>query len=312
MVRFIFNRFLQLILILFLASILIFFMVRISGIDPVAAIVGGGQTSKEVIDNIRAKFHLNESVESQYLIWIGNAIRGDFGVSYKFQQAVTSMILDRLPVTLGLSLATSIITIAIAIPAGVISAVKMNTRLDLFISILVLVLFSSPVFLTSIIMILVISNVAPDFSFTGSFNGFDEYLRRLLFPVMALSFYSIALMLRVTRSSLIEQIQSHYVLTATAKGLPARLVIFKHALKNAIIPVITVGGIQIGALVVGTVLVESVFSLPGVGSLLIESIKSGDYPIVQAITLLLVVVFLVVSLVVDVSCALIDPRIKLQ
>lgn len=312
MLKYIMKRLVQLIPILLLVSIIIFCMVRLSGIDPVVALIGDGQTSPQVIQNISEKYNLNKPLPIQYILWVGKVLRGDFGVSYKFQQSVTSLIQDRLPVTLGLALLSSIIAVIIAIPAGVISAVKKNTWVDRILSVVTLILFSSPVFLTSIVMILIISKVSPEFSFTGTFSNLKEYFQRIIFPVIALAFHMIALMLRVTRSSMIEQMQSNYILTVVAKGLPSRMVIFKHALKNAIIPVITVAGIQIGSLIVGTVLVENVFSLPGIGSLLIDSIKSSDYPIVQGITLLLVTTFLLISLLVDVFYVLIDPRIRLR
>jgi peptide/nickel transport system permease protein len=306
------KRLLLLIPILFLVSITIFVMVRLSQVDPVAVILGGKQTTPEVIRNIQGKYNLNQPPVIQYGLWISGVFKGDFGVSYKYQQSVTSLIQNRLPITLGLVLISAIIALAVAIPVGVISAIKKNTWVDRTLSIISLVLVSCPVFLTSILMILVISKVSPGFSFTGTFDNFSEFLERMILPAIALAFSMIALVSRITRSSMIKQLQSNYTMTAVAKGLPTEMIIFKHTLKNAIIPVITVTSVQIGAMIVGAVLVENVFSLPGIGSLLVDSIKSSDYPIVQGVTLLLVTVFLLINLVVDIVYAVIDPRIRLK
>jgi peptide/nickel transport system permease protein len=310
--KYVAKRLLLLIPILFLVSITIFGMIRLSQVDPVAVILGGKQTTPEVIQNIRGKYNLNQPPVVQYGLWITGIFRGDFGVSYKYQQSVTSLIQARMPITLGLVLISSLIALAVAIPVGVASAIRKNTWVDRTLSIITLVLVSSPVFLTGILMILVVSAVFPQFAFTGSFDGFGEFLERMILPAIALAFTMIALVSRITRSSMIKQLQSDYTLTAVAKGLPGKMVIFKHALKNAVIPVITVTSIQIGAMIVGAVLVENVFSLPGIGSLLVDSIKSSDYPIVQGVTLLLVTVFLLINLAVDVLYAMIDPRIRLQ
>jgi len=312
MLKYTAKRLLLLIPILCLVSIIIFIMVRISQVDPIAVILGGKQTTPAVIQSIREKYSLDKPPIMQYFIWISGIFKGDFGLSFKFQQSVSSLIQDRLPVTLGLVMLSSLIAVLIAIPVGVVSAIKKNTWVDRSLSVASLILVSCPVFLTGILMILGLAQFFPDFSFTGSFDGFEEYFQRLILPAIALSFTMIALVSRVTRSSMIKQLQSNYAMTAVAKGLPLRMVIFKHAFRNALIPVITVASVQFGAMIVGAVLVESVFSLPGVGSLLIDSIKSSDYPIVQGLTLLLVTVFLVINLLVDIIYAVVDPRIRLK
>jgi len=312
MLKYTAKRLLLLIPILCLVSVIIFIMVRISQVDPIAVILGGKQTTPAVIQSIREKYSLDKPPIMQYFIWISGIFKGDFGLSFKFQQSVSSLIQDRLPVTLGLVMLSSLIAVLIAIPVGVVSAIKKNTWVDRSLSVASLILVSCPVFLTGILMILGLAQFFPDFSFTGSFDGFEEYFQRLILPAIALSFTMIALVSRVTRSSMIKQLQSNYAMTAVAKGLPLRMVIFKHAFRNALIPVITVASVQFGAMIVGAVLVESVFSLPGVGSLLIDSIKSSDYPIVQGLTLLLVTVFLVINLLVDIIYAVVDPRIRLK
>lgn len=310
--RYTVKRILQLIPILIIVSVIVFFMIRLSQVDPVAVILGGKQTTPDVVANVREKFGLNQPVVVQYLLWIKNMFVGNFGESYKFQQSVTSLLSDRIPVTLGLVFSGSLIALIVAIPIGILSAIKKNTWVDRSLSIISLILVSCPVFMTSILIILFLTNAFPDVSFTGAFDGFEEYAQRLIFPSIAMAFSMIALVSRITRSSMIKQFSSNYILTAKAKGLPNRMVIFKHAFKNAMIPVITVTSVQVGSMIVGAVLAENVFSLPGVGSLLIDSIKASDYPVVQDVILLLVLVFLILNLIVDVVYALIDPRIRLK
>lgn len=312
MLKYIGKRLLQFIFILIIVSVIIFGMVRLSKINPISVIIGDKQSTPEIIAQVKEKYNFNKPLPEQYLIWISGLLRGNLGNDYKNQQPVLSLITSRLPVTAGLVIFSSIISLAVAIPIGVISAVKKNTWIDKLLSIVTLVLVSSPGFLTSIIMVLIVSNVSPGFAFTGTFSTFGEYMQRMILPSLALAFGMIALISRITRSSMIQQHQSNYALTAYAKGLPSNMVIYKHCLKNAIIPVITIFGIQIGSLISGTVLVEDVFSLPGIGSLLINGINEGNFPVVQDITMMLVAVFLLISLSVDIIYAAVDPRIRLK
>lgn len=308
--KFLFKRVIQFCMVLFFASIIIFTMVRLSGVDPVSVILGGKQTSPETIKNLRIKFHLNEPLIQQYFSWIGGMLHGDFGIGYKYQQPVTQLIAERLPITIGLVGFGSIFALIIAIPMGIISALKKNTMVDTTCSVISLILVSCPSFLSSIIFILILSKVAPNFPITGSYSNFREYIIRLSLPSIALAFSMIALASRVMRSGMIEQLQSNYVQTAKAKGVSLFNIVTKHTLKNAVIPLIAVISIQIGNMIVGAVLVENVFSLAGLGSLLVQSIKASDYAIVQGITMLLVFIFLIISVIVDILYAIIDPRIR--
>jgi len=308
--KYIIKRLLQLVPILFIVSVIIFSMVRLSNIDPVSLIVGSKRSTPEIIAQVKEKYNFNKPLPVQYGIWLSDLLKGDLGDDYKNKQSIASLISQSLPVTAGLVLFSSIIALLVAIPIGIITAVKKNTWIDKCLSIITLVFVSAPGFLTGIFLILVFSHIAPSFSFTGSFSTFGEYVQRLSMPSLVLAFGMIALISRITRSSMIKEHQSSYRLTATAKGLPSRIVILKHCLKNALIPVITVFGIQIGTLISGAVIVENVFSLSGVGSLLINGINDGNYPVVQDVTIILVVIFLFLSLLVDILYAAIDPRIR--
>ena len=307
---FIGGRVLQFVLILLAASVLIFAMSHISQIDPVAVILGGKQTSAETIAALREKFNLNDSLPQQYINWITGMLRGDFGLDFKYQQPVWDLIVGRLPVTLSLTLFSSVIAMIIAIPLGVYSGVKSNTGLDRGASLFSLLTMACPPFFISVLAIYIVSNVAPGISFTGTFNNIGQMIDRLWLPCLCLALGMIALAQRIIRSSMIDEMKSPHIQMAQAKGLPEKTVIWKHAFKNALVPLITVCGIQIGSMLVGSVLVESVFSLAGLGGLLVSAVQTSNYPVTQAITMLMVFIFLLISTVTDILYAVIDPRIR--
>jgi len=307
---FIGGRVLQFVLILLAASVLIFAMSHISQIDPVAVILGGKQTSAETIAALREKFHLNDSLPQQYITWITGMLRGDFGLDFKYQQPVWDLIVGRLPVTLSLTLLSSVMAMIIAIPLGVYSGVKSNTGLDRGASLFSLLTMACPPFFISVLAIYIVSNVAPGISFTGTFNTIGQMIDRLWLPCLCLALGMIALAQRIIRSSMIDEMKSPHIQMAQAKGLPQKTVVWKHAFKNALVPLITVCGIQIGSMLVGSVLVESVFSLAGLGGLLVSAVQTSNYPVTQAITMLMVFIFLLISTVTDILYAVIDPRIR--
>ena len=312
MLKFIGKRLLQMILILFAASILIFVMVRVTPSDPIASMTKGKRISEDTKQALRQQYHLDKSMPEQYVIWITGALRGDLGDSFDKKQSVNSLIADRLPTTLQVVLMSSVLALVLSIPIGIICAVKMNTALDRLLSTLTLIFVASPVFLTGIVLVLVFALRLRWFPTFGSGKGFVENLYYLFLPSLALSLSMVALIARITRSNMIEQLNSGYAVTAVAKGIPFRKVVMKHCFKNTVIPLITVASIQIGTMIVGAVLVENVFALGGIGDVLISSIKSSDYPVVQGITLLLVALFALINLLVDIVYAFIDPRIRLE
>ncbi len=310
--RFILKRIFQLILSLFVASVIVFTFVRLSGTDPIAVIVGGKQTSPETVAALREKFDLDKPLIQQYFIWIDGLFHGELGLSFKYQTSINGLIVPRILTTLGLVLAGSAIALVVAIPLGILCAVKQHRLADRIGSVFTLILAGCPAFFTSILLILLVTKVAPGYPFTGSYATFGEYCQRLFLPAVALACTMIALACRVMRSSMVEQINAPYTMTAVAKGLPRRTILFRHNLKNAVIPVIAIVSIQIGSMVVGAVLVENVFSLAGLGTFLMDSITSSDYAVVQDITIMMVFLFLVISTVADILYAAIDPRIRLE
>jgi len=309
-VRYTLKRILFLIPILLVVSVLIFFLVRLTPSDPIGSITSGRRISEETRAALTAQYNLDKSLPQQYFIWITNVLRGNLGDSFKHRQPVASLLAARLPTTIQLVLMSAVIAVLLAIPAGIVSAVKRHTAVDRLISALMIFCVSSPVFLNAILLMLIFVLKLKLFPAFGTGQTFTENLYYLFLPAFALSLNMVALIGRIVRDRLIGEFKSNYALALSAKGTPRRRITLIHCLKNAIIPVITVGGIQIGAMVIGAVLVENVFALGGIGALLIEGIQASDYPVVQSIMLFLVALFLVLNLVVDLVYFIIDPRIR--
>ncbi|NLT39486.1 MAG: ABC transporter permease [Clostridiales bacterium] len=306
--KFILKRIEQMVLVLVVVSVLIFAMVRITPSDPVASMTKGRNVSEETKNELRIHYHLDKNPVEQYLIWITGAVQGDFGESYRYKQGVSDLIGQRIGVTLKLVVMSGILSLLIALPAGILSAIKMNTWLDKLLSVLTLIFVASPVFLTALVLMLVFALRLGWFPSIFQGNG----IKQMILPAIALAMNMVALTSRITRAGMIEQLNSDYIRTATSNGLPRRRVVLVYAFKNALIPVITVTSVQLGTMLVGAVLVESIFAMGGLGDLLITGIKTADYPVVQSVTLLLVFVFLCINLLVDVFYAVIDPRIRMR
>jgi peptide/nickel transport system permease protein len=307
---YIFKRLFFLVPVLLAVSVLVFFLIRLTPSDPVSSITGGRRIAEETLVSIRAQYHLDQSLPRQYLIWLGNVFKGDFGNSFRYRQPVSVLLAARLPVTLQLVLMSALLAAIIAVPAGIISAIKRNTVLDRIVSGFLVFCVSSPVFLNAILLMLVFVLKLRLFPSFGTGRNFAENFYYLFLPALALSLNMAALIGRIVRDRMIGELKSNYALALRAKGTPFRRIVMAHCLKNTLIPVITVGGIQIGAMVVGAVLVENVFALGGIGALLIEGIQGSDYPMVQSIMLFLVTLFLVLNLLVDIIYVIIDPRIR--
>jgi peptide/nickel transport system permease protein len=295
---------------MFIVSAVIFFLIRLTPADPISSITSGRHISDETRASLTAQYHLDRSLPEQYFIWIGNALRGDFGDSFRRRQPVAALFAARFPVTIQLVLMSSLMAVILAIPAGVICAVKKNTAFDRIVSGFMVFCVSSPVFLNAIILMLIFALRLRWFPPFGAGQGFIDNLYHLALPAFALSLNMVALMGRITRDRMTGELSSMYALALTAKGTRFRRIVTVHCLKNTLIPVITVAGIQTGAMVVGAVLVENVFALGGIGALLVEGIQTSDYPVVQTIMLFLVLLFLLINLVIDLVYVIIDPRIR--
>lgn len=313
MTKKIIKKIIEYVVILICVTTLIFFLIHwFSPTDPISVIIGGKGGTVEQIEAAREQYHLDQPVWKQYMYWLASILQGDWGTSYKYHTSVWAAIVARLPVTLGLVLGATILSVIVAIPLGVFSAVRKGKSSDRIISITSLFLAAIPPFLLSMILILCLSKVAPSYPITGGYTGIAGYMERMLWPCIALACSKVTITLKVTRQGMIEQLERPYIMNIEAKGMGEGNRIWKHALRNALAPVISILSIQVGAMIVGAVLVENVFSLSGIGSLLIDSIKSSDFPVVQAIILLLVIIFMATGVLADILYGIIDPRIRAE
>ncbi len=312
MFKYVSKRILQLIVVFFIVSILIFTVVRMTPLDPIASISKGKAMSEETRQALMREYNLDKSLPGQYTTWIRGLFTGDLGKSFQQREAVTQLLSVRYKTTVQLVLMSSVLIIVLAIPLGVISAARKNSLLDQTFTVTSLVFVSSPPFFTGILLMLLFTMVLPIFPTFGTGSNFWSNLRYLFLPSVALAAVRVALSMRITRSNMVEQLQAPYIQTATAKGLSRGTVVYKHALKNALIPIMTVTALDISGMLGGSVLVEKVFSLNGVGSLLADSISKSDYPVTQSITLIMVLIFMLCNLLVDIMYGIIDPRVRLD
>ncbi|QNM16083.1 MULTISPECIES: nickel ABC transporter permease [Fusobacterium] len=304
--KYIIKRLLLLIPVLLGVSLLVFTILSLTPGDP-AQLILGESAPKEAVLKLREEMGLNDPFLLQYLRFVKNAIVGDFGRSYTTGREVFGEIFSRFPNTFILAVVGMIISVCIGIPVGIISATKQYSAMDSISMILALLGVSMPVFWLGLMLILVFS-VKLGLLPSGGFDG----LKSIILPAATLGVGSAAIITRMTRSSMLEVIRQDYIRTARAKGVSEKVVINRHALKNALIPIITVVGLQFGGLLGGAVLTESVYSWPGVGRLMVDAIRQKDTPTVLAAVVFLAAVFSVVNLLVDILYAYVDPRIKSQ
>jgi peptide/nickel transport system permease protein len=315
-IQYILRRLLLMIPVAFLVTIGVFALARISPVDPVLVFAGEDRDPVQ-LEAIRHQLGLDQPLPVQYVAWLTHAVQGDLGRSFQNHQRVSEAILERLPATAELGLAALLISVTFALLIGVLSAVKRNSVIDLLSTSVTLMGVSFPSFFLGVLLILLFSYVIPGRIFPpGGYvpltTDVGDNLRRLVLPAVTLATGSLALNLRQVRSSLLEVFGHEYVRTARAKGLRESTVITRHALKNALIPVVTLVGIQVGAIIEGAVITETIFSWPGVGRLVVQAIPSHDYPVVQGVVLVSALSFMLSTLLVDVLYARIDPRISFE
>ncbi|MFD1848690.1 nickel ABC transporter permease [Oceanobacillus bengalensis] len=311
MIGLIIRRLGQLVLLLFGISFIVFMSMHIAPGDP-ATIIGGPTASESDLEAIRDELGLNDPVLVQYADYIKGVVQGDFGFSYQTAQPVGEAIATRLPNTIKLATASMIVAVIIGIFAGMISAMKQNSWLDVTSTTFALAGVSIPNFWLGTMLILAFSVNLQWLPIGGLSEPFytTEGFKQLILPAITLGTGSAALIARMARSSMLEVIRADYIRTAKAKGVKQRSIIWVHALRNAMIPVITVIGINFGGLLGGTIITEQVFAINGVGRLMIDAIASRDFPMVQGTVLLVAAIFVIVNLIVDIVYAVIDPRIS--
>ena len=309
---YILRRLLTLIPVLLLVSLMTFMLVHLTPGDPVASLLGDDATVDE-IEAVRERLGLNRPLHEQYFNWLIHAVQGDLGQSLFADEPVTSMIFARVEPTLLLTLMALIFTLAIGLPAGVFAAIKQNTAVDQSLMVVALLGVSMPNFWLGLNLILLFSVYLGWFP-VGGYTPIGESLfgaiESLILPAFALGFSQAALVARITRSSMLEVLRNDYVRTARAKGLGNRVVYFRHALKNALLPTVTVIGVVVAVLIGGAVVTETVFTLPGAGRLVVNSVLRRDYPVVQGAILIVALLYVLINLLVDVLYVYIDPRVK--
>jgi peptide/nickel transport system permease protein len=316
MTTYIIRRFLQSVLVLLIVTALVFFAMRILPGDPILMLITQddfSQASEAEIQALRKEFGLDKPIMIQYIVWISNAVRGDLGISIIHRSSVMDEISGRLPITLHLGLLALFISIIISIPLGVISAVRRGKWIDTVVTVTANLGITIPIFWLGILLIYFFAlylGLLPVHGYTSPFDNFSMSTKQLLMPLFCLSVFPIASSARQTRSSLLEVMGQDYIRTAWSKGLRERLVISRHALKNALIPVVTLKGMTLRNIFGGSVLIETVFNIPGMGRLAVDAVLSQDYAIVQGVTLLIAIVVMLANLLVDLSYGWLDPRIR--
>ena len=313
--RYIINRILISIPLLFLVTVLVFSLIHLIPGDPIDYLFADEVLTPEIRAAHEESLGLDKSLPIQYFLWLSKVLRGDLGMSIQMGRPSLNLILERLPATLLLSLSATLIALLIALPAGIIAAVRRRTFYDYVFMGLALLGSALPQFWLGILLILVFSlllGLLPSSGYASPLTAPLDSLQYLALPSLTLGAGMAAIIARMTRAEMLEELGKEYVQTARAKGLPEGLVIFKHTLRNALVPIITVIGVQFGRLLGGTVIVEYIFSWPGVGSLVVEAIYSRDYPMVQALILTFALIFLSVNALVDVLYKYVNPRITLE
>jgi peptide/nickel transport system permease protein len=312
MLNFLPRRLLQLIPTLFLVSVMIFMLQQLLPGDP-ALVMAGEEKDPEVIEQIRKQYRLDQPLPVQYLYWIGGVLQGDLGESMRIKQPVASLIADKLPVTLQLATMAMAFALLIGIPAGILSAVKKGTAWDTAANIFALWGLSTPNFWLGILLIFLFSvqlGWLPASGWVSPFEDLGQSLATTVMPAFVLGNAIAAVLMRHTRSAMLQAMSADYVRTARAKGLRERAVVLRHALRNALTPVITLGALEFGTLLSGAVLTEQVFSVPGFGKLIVDAVFNRDYAVVQGVVLVTATVYVLLNLLADVLYVLVNPRLR--
>ncbi|MEE2952714.1 MAG: ABC transporter permease [Pseudomonadota bacterium] len=312
MLAYIIRRILASIPVMVVVALFVFLLLRLTPGDP-AAIIAGDMATPAQLEQIRQNLGLNEPLVTQFITWSGQLLSGDFGRSLISKTPVLTLIHQRLEPTLSLAIVTMLFTLLLSIPMGVVAAWRHGTLTDSAIMAISVLGFSIPVFVTGYILIQIFAidmRIFPIQGFRSIFDGFWPFFERIVLPALTLATIYIALIARMTRAAMLDVLGEDYIRTARAKGLSERIVLFRHALRNAAVPILTVVGTGFALMISGVVVTESVFNLPGLGRLTVDAILARDYPVIQALILLTSGIYVVINLLIDISYAFMDPRIR--
>jgi peptide/nickel transport system permease protein len=312
MLAFVARRILATVPVLAMVAIFVFLMLRLTPGDPAAIIAGDNATAAQIAE-IRERLGLARPILEQFAIWVGNLLHGNLGESFFFKAQVSELIGQRVGPTLALATVTMIITVLIAVPLGVIAAYRHGSWIDRAVMAFSVLGFSVPVFVLGYLLIWLLAieiKLFPVQGYRSIFDGVWPFLHRLILPSITLSVIYIALIARITRASVLDVLGEDYIRTAYAKGLSSRVVLMRHALRNAAVPIVTVIGIGVALLIGGVVVTESVYNIPGLGRLTVDAVLGRDYPTIQAVILLFSFAYVLINLLIDLSYSLLDPRIR--
>jgi peptide/nickel transport system permease protein len=316
MINFLIRRIIQSLVVLILVSIIVFVSMRLLPGDPIRMLITQNDQStysEEQVEQLRHEFGLDKPMIIQYIIWVGGLLQGDMGNSILGRVPVSNEILKRIPVTFNLGILAFIIGLVVGIPVGVIGAIRRGTKLDTLVTVLANLGITVPIFWLGVLLIYVFGlhfKWLPVMGYTSPFVDLWMNIKQLVLPVFCMSVFPIASNARQTRSSMLEVMRQDYIRTAWSKGLRERVIIMQHALKNALIPIVTLAGMGIPMIVGGAVLIETVFNIPGVGRLTVASVKNQDYAYVQGIILIISAVVLLTNFIVELTYGWLDPRIR--
>ncbi len=303
MLPFIAKRLFSALLTLLLVSVLTFSLAHLAG-DPAIA-VAGREASAEDVARIRAHYGFDRPIVEQYLAWSAKAVVGDFGMSYHYQQSVSDMLVRRLPITLGLGLSALIFALVLSLPLGILAAVWPNSIIDRLALLVALVGQAMPTFWFALLMIVFFSLSLHWLPVSGNASW-----RNFVMPTIALGYFATPALVRLTRAGMMDALESDYIRTARAKGLGLGSILFKHALRNVLIPIVSVSAVQFGAMLGGSIVIEQIFAMQGIGWLGYDATVRSDLPVVQAITLIIAAFYVLLTLVADLINAVLDPRIR--
>lgn len=312
MLRYLVQRLLAMVAVMFIVATTVFVIIRVTPGDPAAVMLGADATPADIA-SLRVKWGLDQPLPVQYGVWFGQLVRGDLGQSIFLNEPVLKAIADRAEPTTFLTLFSISIALAIGLPVGILSAVKRGSRLDQTVLALTMFAASVPSFWLGLVLMDVFAvrlHWFPVSGYGGPGAGFFDRIYHLVLPAVVLGVVSSALITRFTRASMLDVLGEDYIRTARSKGLAERKVIIKHALRNALVPILTVVGLTVALLVSGAVVTETVFGLPGVASLVVSAVLRRDYPVIQGALLVIAAVYVLVNLAIDLICPLIDPRIR--
>ena len=312
MLRFILSRLASTVPVLLVVSITVFLVLRLAPGDP-AAVIGGSNATTEDIAAIRQSLGLDKSLLQQFLIFIGNLLHGDLGRSYYFNKPVTTLIAERVGPTLSIASGTMLFAVALAVPMGTLAAWRMGGWLDRLVMGFSVLGFSVPVFVVAYLLIMPLSlklGWLPVQGYVPPSSGLAAWASHLVLPWIALGTVYVALLARVTRASVSEALTEDYIRTARAKGVSQTAVLFRHALVNAAVPIVTVVGIGVALLIGGVVVTETVFAIPGLGSMTVEAVLNRDFPVIQGVVLFFAFANVAINLLVDLCYLALDPRIR--